>query len=235
MRINKRILISSILSIILLIILIIISLIIFKNFDKMEERRELEIKFNEYYNQKLNTFSIENENIDNVDIIFIGDSLTEGYDVKNYYDEYHVLNRGIGGDTTIRLEKRLKISLYDAHPKCVVLLIGGNNLKTIFDNYERIIVDIRNNLPDTELILLSLTCEGGKFSKNNELIKNNNIKIKEIADSYHLSFIDLYNPLLDPDTLELKASYTIDGAHLNKDGYDVITPLIKEIINGKLN
>ena len=62
-----------------------------------------------------------------VDIAFIGDSLTDGYDVKAYYPDFLVSNRGIGGDTTFDLEGRIQVSLYDLKPKVVVMLIGNSN------------------------------------------------------------------------------------------------------------
>ena len=87
----------------------------------------------------------------------LGDSLTEGYDIVKFYPYYKVVNRGIGGDTTFDLEKRLKVSAYDLKPKVLVMLIGANNFKTMFNNYERMVSSIKENLPNTEIVLLSLT------------------------------------------------------------------------------
>ena len=64
------------------------------------------LAFQEHYNGRVNLFNEENKNVSDVDVVFLGDSLTEGYDVKTYYPEYNVLNRGIGGDTTFGVEKQ---------------------------------------------------------------------------------------------------------------------------------
>ena len=64
-----------------------------------EKRRKEEMiqMAKEYYNQKLVLYAEENEKYADyeVDIAFIGDSLTDGYDVEHYYPEYKVENRGI--------------------------------------------------------------------------------------------------------------------------------------------
>ena len=87
-----------------------------------------------------------------VDVAFLGDSLTDMYDVKTYYPQYLVSNRGIGGDTTFDLENRLQASVYDLKPKVAVMLIGANNFDTMFDNYERILMGLDEHLPNPKII-----------------------------------------------------------------------------------
>lgn len=167
-----------------------------------------------------------------VDIAFIGDSLTDGYDVKSYYPEYTVSNRGIGGDTTYDLFARLDVSVYRLEPKVIVMLIGANNFKTMLNNYEDIIIGIRNNLPDTKLVVCSLTSMGGEhWGKNNEIAAYNNVYIKALAEKHGCSFVDLYTPLLNLETGEIYEHYTTDGGHLTADGYKVLTSAIKPVVD----
>ncbi len=67
----------------------------------------------EYYDNKVASFKIENPYLPEIDISFIGDSLTDGYPVEKYYSQYHVVNRGIGAVTTYGVERRLNCSAYD--------------------------------------------------------------------------------------------------------------------------
>lgn len=67
-----------------------------------------------------------------MDVAFIGYSLTDRYDLEEYYPQYVTANRGINGDTTFDIEKRLQISLYNLKPKVAVMLIGVNNPDTMF-------------------------------------------------------------------------------------------------------
>lgn len=167
--------------------------------------------------------------------MFLGDSLTEGYDLKTYYPEYNVVNRGIGGDTTFGLEKRLQVSAYDINPKMVMMLIGANNFDTMMDNYENIVISLKENLPNCDITLLSLTSMTKDWGRNNQKAQNNNIKIKEYANKYNLRYLDLYNPLLDEATNELRLEYTTDGGHFTPQGYEVITSVIKPVITSYLS
>ena len=196
-----------------------------------EEKEKLVLQaFEAHYNDRIALFKEENKHLSNVDISFIGDSLTEGYDVKSFYPEYNVVNRGISGDTTFGVEKRLDSSAYDVNPKVISLLIGANNFDTMLDNYESIISKIKSNLPSTKVILCSLTSMTGNWAKNNEKAKQNNEKIKEISVKYNYNYVDLYNALLDQNTNQLKEEYSLDGGHLKEAGYIVVTNKLKEII-----
>ncbi len=201
-----------------------------------QEREQLLKEMQEYYDAKITAYENENEKYDDyeVDVVFLGDSLTDGYDIEKYYPQYFVLNRGIGGETTLGLEKRLKVSVYDLKPKVVVMLIGANNFDTMFDNYENILEGFNENLPNTKIVLLSLTSMGGKWGKNNQKAAYNNVKIKLFAEKYGYEFVDLYSPLLNIETGEIYAEYTTDGGHLTSAGYEVltnaITPTLRHLI-----
>ena len=188
-----------------------------------------------YYDTKVAAFAKENEQYADyeVDVAFIGDSLTDGYDVKNAYPQYVVVNRGIGGDTTFGVEERLQVSLYDLKPKVVVMLIGVNNIETMFDNYEDILIGLRDNLPESEIVLVSLTSMSMEWGKKNQLAAYNNVKIKLLAEKYGYKYVDLYSALLDVETGELRTEYTIDGGHQTAAGYAVftktITPVLEEL------
>lgn len=200
-----------------------------------EKERQQLVK--EYYENKLNLYREENELYEDyeVEVAFIGDSLTDGYDLKKYYPDYLVSNRGIGGETTHGLEERLEVSVYDLKPKVVVMLIGGNNLKTMFENYEDILIGLKENLPNTKVVLLSLTAMGQDWAHKNEIACYNNAKIKLLADKYNYTFVDLYTHLFNLETNELYSEYTTDGAHFTAKGYEVVTEVVKPVLDDILN
>lgn len=201
------------------------------------EKAERERLVLEYREAKMKQYREENEKYDDyeVDVAFIGDSLTDGYDLQKYYPEYVTANRGIGGDTTFDVEGRLQESLYDLKPKVCVMLIGGNNLKTMFDNYENILLGLRENLPETKIILVSLTAMGKEWgAEKNEIAALNNVKIKILAEKYGFDFVDLFTPLYDITIGEIYSEYTNDGAHQTEKGYEVFTETIKPAIEKAL-
>lgn len=234
---KKKIIIitSSVILLLLTVFLIILFAVIIP---KKNEEKEWEELVRKYYSEKLETYNKENELYDDyeVDIVFLGDSLTDGYDVKAYYSEYLVSNRGIGGDTTIGLENRLEVSAYELKPKVIVMLIGANNMSEMFTNYEEILKGFKENLPNTKIVILSLTAMGGEhWGKKNELAAYNNVKIKKYAIKYGYYYVDLFTPLFDEDKGEVYDGYTIDGGHFTKEGYDVVTSIVKPVVEEALN
>lgn len=204
---------------------------------RQREENERQRLIREYYDAKLGQYRAENDSYADfeVDVAFLGDSLTDGYDLGLYYPQYTVSNRGIGGETSHGLEERIQVSLYDLKPKVAVILIGGNNLKTMLQNYEHMIADIRQKLPQTRVILCSLTAMGRDWAHKNQIAAYNNVIIEKLATRYGCAFVDLYTPLLDVDSGELYAAYTVDGAHLTPAGYGVLTAAITPTLEEQLD
>lgn len=202
-----------------------------------KKQREWQLAVQQYYQNKVATYEQENKLYEDyeVDVAFLGDSLTDGYDLAQYYPQFKTVNRGIGGDTTFGLEQRLQVSAYDLKPKVVVMLIGANNFKTMFENYENIVKGLKTNLPDTKLVLLSLTSMSMNWGRNNELACFNNVKIKIIAEKYDCEYVDLFTPLFDFEANELRAEYTVDGGHFTAQGYEVLTQTITPVLETLLS
>ncbi len=204
---------------------------------KLPEKKEKEEQLKQYYEfyaQKLVEYDNENKAYEDfeVDIAFIGDSLTAGYDVERYYSEYLVTNRGIGGETTYGLRDRLAVSVLDLKPKICVMLIGGNNPETMFDDYEDMLIAFQESIPETKIVLVShAPTSGPDWGKRNELFTYNNVKIKLFAQKYGYEFVDIYTPMFDLETGEMNAEYTVDGAHFTVEGFGVVTDAIKPVVD----
>ena len=205
---------------------------------KVKEQKRWEQTVQQYRENKLQQYRLENELYDDyaVDVAFLGDSLTDGYDLSKYYPQYVTSNRGIGGDTTFTLEERLQVSVLDLKPKVAVLLIGANNMDTMFENYESILKSMKDNLPDTKVVLLSLTAMGGEhWGPKNQLAAYNNVTIKLLAEKYGFTFIDLFSALYDVSIGEVYKGYTSDGGQFTDKGYTVITAEITPVLETLLN
>lgn len=194
---------------------------------------EWERQVREYRNAKRAIYLEENERYADyeVDVAFLGDSLTDLYDVKKYYPELCVSNRGIGGDTTFDLEGRLDYSVYDLKPKVVFMLIGVNNITSMLDNYEQILIGLKDNLPNTRVVLISLTPTSGEvWGECNKLAAYNNVMISLFAEKYGFGYVDLYSALMDVGSGEIRQEYTLDGCHFTDAGYDVITSVLSPTV-----
>ena len=198
-----------------------------------QAQKEWQQTVQEYREAKTAQYIRENEAFDDyeVEVAFLGDSLTDGYDLAKYYPQYITANRGIGGDTTFDLEGRLQVSVYDLKPQVAVMLIGANNPDTMLQNYESILQGLKENLPETKLVLLSMTAMGGEhWGPKNPQAAYNNVSIKLLAEKYGCEFVDLFTPLYDVSIGEVREGYTVDGGHFTHEGYTVITAQITPVL-----
>ena len=203
--------------------------------ERAREQREFFEFLQQYYKDKSANFAEENKTLGEVDVAFIGDSLTDGYDLKMYYPEMKVINRGIGGDTTHGVLARLNISIIEPAPRVVVMMIGTNNLGDMFTDYEEILIKLKSELPDTKVVILSIPPSCGDYASRNGQIAINNVKIKSLAEKYDYTYVDVFTPLFDFERNELRAEYTTDGIHFTPLGYEVITAEVKPVLEELLS
>ena len=173
------------------------------------------------------------------DIVFLGNSITQGgKDWSERLDYPNVRNRGIGGDVTDGVLARIDEINY-FKPKAVFLLIGINDLWNndspdipstdyIANNIVKIANVISTKTPKTKIYVQTvLPIEKEKF-KNNILKVNQLIKTKEEENKYKI--IDLYSVFVNDDGL-IKDDLSTDGIHLNEKGYETWVKFIKPIIH----
>ena len=174
--------------------------------------------------------------------LFLGDSITEQYDLEKYYPDMNVVNSGIGGNKTSDILNNIKKRVYQYNPSKVFLLIGINDIRSgvkeeeIVQNIEDILSELRKNRPYAELYLESIypidENESGSQIGTNERIKSINQTLKEYCQNEKINFINIYDLLLDSESDEVKinTNYTKDGLHLNDAGYEVVTREIMRYI-----
>lgn len=184
------------------------------------------------------------EELDN-NYVFLGDSITNQYDLDKYYIDMPVVNSGIGGNMTNHILKDMNERVYKYNPSKVFLLIGtndiefGNSNDLLISNVEKIIQGIRKNRPNCKVYLESIYPVNGedeeKIDKNmvgkrtNAVIKDINLKLKKICTKEKCTYIDLYSELIDEND-NLKLEYTREGLHLNENGYKKVTEILIDYI-----
>lgn len=187
------------------------------------------------YDQKVAMFKALNGDSVPNGTVFVGDSITQDYNVYEFFKGKNVYNRGIGGDTSEGVLNRLNESVFQLHPKSVFLLIGTNDLaspqfsmeKTL-SNIQAIIQSLQAFDPTMKIYLLSIfpvnpTIDATTVGlRSNALIKKLNQSLKALKAVH---FIDLYPSLLDAHQ-NLSETFTVEGLHLNAQGYQVITDVL---------
>lgn len=100
-------------------------------------------------------------------------------------------------------------------------IAGGISEETIWDNYQRIVIKLKNELPETELYIEALLpCGNEKGDLYNTKIVSLNEKLVILADEQDCEYIDLYEKFVDKKGY-LKAEYNYDNVHITIDGYSL--------------
>ena len=173
--------------------------------------------------------------------LFLGDSITEYYDLDKYFPNMPVVNSGVAGDTTEDILDDMKERVYDYNPSKVFILIGTNDLRDdksveeVVENIKKIIGGIKQNKKIAEIYLESIYPVNEDIKKSvvglreNDDINEINNQIEEYAKNENITFLNTHELLIDDDGL-LNEDYTDDGLHLNDKGYEVVTEEIMEYL-----
>ncbi|MGF1753160.1 GDSL-type esterase/lipase family protein [Vibrio makurazakiensis] len=163
-------------------------------------------------------------------MIFIGDSITSNFHLKEHFPDLDTINLGIPGETTSTLLYRIKE--YDLSlPSKVMLMIGVNdigrsvNLAKFSENFEKIIRNL--SICDCDIYVYSIL-NSSEFKRDNNQIDLFNRYLEESNASFGYTYIDL-NRELNSQKITI---HTSDGLHISDDSYNVWRNVInREIFN----
>lgn len=198
-------------------------------------------QYSTYYNQRKSLFEVLPITSD--DIVFVGNSITDGAEWCELLGDNHVKNRGISGDITMGVYDRLN-SITKGQPKKIFLMIGVNDISkgiptdSIAANIVKIIKQIKNDTPLTNIFLQSVLPVNECFHMFKSHTKNY-LKVKQLnnilaikARELGITYIDLYETFTLPGTDKLNPQYSNDGLHLLGKGYmkwvEKIRPYIEQ-------
>ena len=172
-------------------------------------------------------------------IVFMGNSITIGW--KNadpeYFSEHPYVNRGISGQTTPQMLLRFRQDVIELKPFAVVILAGTNDVagntgsmtnKQIMDNL--ISMSQLAKAYDIKVVLCSILpafdYPWRPGLQPNVRIPQLNTEIKAYAQENSHTFVDYFSAMTDgKDGLRSDLGY--DGVHPNREGYDVMKPILE--------
>jgi lysophospholipase L1-like esterase len=196
----------------------------------------------------LNKYKTENEQISAPSsgekrIVFFGDSITEGWKKINtdFFIGKSYINRGINGQTTSQMLLRFRPDVIELKPRIVVILAGGNDIagntgptthETILGNLISMCELAKAN--DIVVVLCSiLPANDFPWKRGMEpadKIEALNAMILKYAKANDIAYVDYFSAMVD-ERKGLKAIYSEDGVHPNKEGYLVMEPIVETIIS----
>lgn len=198
--------------------------------------------YSTFYNQRATLF--EELPVTSKDVIFLGNSITNGAEWAELFNNKHVKNRGISGDICMGVYDRLD-AILKGKPAKIFLLVGINDVSrgtpadTIVKRIGMIAQKIKSDSPKTKLYLqsvLPVTDHYKMFQGHTsrwQVIPEINKGLARLAEEKGATYIDLYSHFLDEKTGKMNIDYTNDGLHLLGKGYLKWVEIVKPYINKK--
>ena len=176
------------------------------------------------------------------DIIMLGNSLTDGAEWNELFDNCHVKNRGIVGDIIPGFFERLE-PILKGQPRKIFIMGGVNDIShgvsadSIVSAMTQVVTTIQARCPKTEIYVQSMLPFNNdvrlwKLLKGREqVVVDGNKGLESMCQRLGVTFINLY-PLFVGENGKMKPEYTNDGLHLMGGAYliwrDALLPYIRK-------
>ena len=181
-------------------------------------------------------------------VVFLGDSITDGWKLNQYFPAKPYLNRGIGGQISGQMLGRMKADVLDLKPRAVVVLAGTNDLargvseRAIRNNLETIgiLAETAGVAPVFASILPVSDYHEDKnprykrtLLREPERILALNRWLAQTCRERGWGYLDYFGALVD-DAGRLRKEMADDGLHPNAEGYKVMAPRAQRAIETAL-
>lgn len=195
----------------------------------------------DYHNMRLSGFSTEK--VSKNKIVFAGDSMIEFGQWKDLLNNATIVNRGILGDNSFGLLKRID-DIVNLQPKLLFISIGVNDIaknipaNVTLNNICDFVNQIIESSPFTKVFVHSILPTNpvhsehraefiNHYSKNEQVVELNNL-LKSQRNFLQFTFIDLYSHFVDIESGNLNSEFADnDGIHLNTKGYKLWADVLK--------
>ena len=173
-------------------------------------------------------------------VVFLGDSITEAWDLSVFFKGKPYVNRGISGQTTPQILLRFRQDVIALNPDIVVILAGTNDiaentgptpLGAIEDNLKSMAELARKNgvRPILASVLPAAVYSWRPEIRPIEKILGLNQWMKEYAATEGIGYLDYYSAMVT-DQHGLKPELSGDGVHPNEAGYTIMASIVADAL-----
>lgn len=178
-------------------------------------------------------------------VVFLGDSITDGWRLNEYFPNRDFVNRGISGQITSEMLARMKADVIDLKPAGVLVLGGTNDIArgyalSTIENNLTMIADLADHYKIKPLFasVLPVSDYHKDVNPRYEMTKlrapSSIIELNRWLEAFckvrHYAYVDYFSQMVDPAGY-LKTDLADDGLHPNSAGYRVMGPIAVEAID----
>ncbi len=181
-------------------------------------------------------------------VVFLGDSITDGWRLNEYFPDRDFVNRGIGGQITGQMLGRMQADVVDRKPAAMLVLAGTNDiargvpLDAIQNNLAMIAaLAVAHQIKPIFASVLPIhdyhKARNASWERSVQrpmaTIRALNAWLAAFCRQRGFVYVDYFAATLDDAGL-LKADLADDGLHPNAAGYRVMAPLALAAIDATL-
>ncbi len=196
-------------------------------------------------NENRQTKFLERAKDKNIKLVFLGDSITDGWPGKGkaswdqYYAKYNPADFGVSGEHTEHTLGHIAGGILNGlHPKVVVIMIGTNNIghakgekpEWAAAGIKKIVETVHAKLPNTKVLLLGVFPRSNKDSPYRQAVTAINDIISKFDDGSKTRYLDLTSKFLDANG-EIPKDIMPDGLHPNAAGYEIWAKSMKPLLD----
>ena len=169
-------------------------------------------------------------------VLFVGSSSIRLWDLPKYFPRrQNLINRGFGGSELCDAVHHFDALVAKHQPKVVVLYAGDNDVaggkqaKQVHADFLKFDRRMKDKLPDTKLMFISIKPSIARWKLADEMIKANELIAAECKkQAKRLVFIDIWQSMLGKDGEPNKELFVEDGLHMNDKGYRIWANKIRQ-------
>lgn len=170
-------------------------------------------------------------------VVFTGSSTIRMWkSLQQDFPMEKIVNTGFGGSQASDLLYYLDEVVLEYRPEKVFIYEGDNDLaagkstEEIITTYNLIVEQIRAELPDTEIILISAKPSLSRWELADSYLELNAAMKKYARVNKNVRYANLWNPMLTANKTPMEDIFLDDKLHMNAKGYAIWAKVLRKFL-----
>lgn len=170
-------------------------------------------------------------------IIFTGSSSVRRWEnIRDFFPGKNIINTGFGGsqmsdllyysDSVITKYRPVQVFIYEGDND----IFAGDKADNVIKETETLISKITSALPRLKIVIISVKPSPSRWALRDEYLKLNSMFKKISDENKNVSFVDVWQPLINKQGRPKGEVFISDSLHINSSGYEIWAGKIKRYL-----
>jgi lysophospholipase L1-like esterase len=165
-------------------------------------------------------------------ILLCGSSSARGWNVRTYFPDHQVVNRGFGGSQIHDSTRHADRIILPLEPRVILLYAGDNDIasgkapETVCENFKLFVQKIHASLPRCRIVFIAIKPSIARWKLVGKMREANRLIQAVTEADERLAYVDIDTPMIGEDGKPRPELFVKDGLHLSPKGYELWTKLV---------